>query len=169
MIRKYQHIASRVSVLGFLTLLMMASAFGQDASTSQTVTLQVFETNKIDISQRALTLVINQASLETGAPIEAANEDGNLIWITNGENKKITVASNNAAPRFLVKVSALDVAGTSGVPAPEVPLNDNTTKDFVVGVSRTWGKCKIRFVASAKVSDGIGVDTHVVTYTITGG
>lgn len=169
MIRKYQHIASRVSVLGFLTLLMMASAFGQEASTSQTVTLQVFETNKIDVSQRALTLIINQASLETGAPIEAANEDGNLIWITNGENKKITVASNNAAPRFLVKVSALDVAGTSGVAAPEVPLNDNTTKDFVVGVSRTWGKCKIRFVASAKVSDGIGVDTHVVTYTITGG
>lgn len=166
---KIEHTAKRIRALAVLSLMTMTSVFGQESSTTQTLTLQVFETNKIDINQRALTLVINQASLETGAPVEAANEDGNLIWITNGENKKITVASNNAAPRFLVKVSALDINGSSGVAAPEVPLNDNTTKDFVVGVSRSWGKCKIRFVASAKVSDGIGTDTHVVTYTITGG
>jgi len=169
MIRRERHIATRAGILAVLSLLSATSAFGQQATTTQTLTLQVFETNKIDISQRALSLVINQASLETGAPIEAANEDGNLIWITNGENKKITVASNNAAPRFLVKVNALDISGTSGVAAPEVTLNDNTTKDFVVGVSRSWGKCKIRFVASAKVADGIGTETHLVTYTITGG
>jgi hypothetical protein len=167
--RREQHIATAVRRLAVLSLLAVASAFGQEASTNQTLTLQVFETNKIDINQRAVTLVINQASLETGSPIEATNEDGNLIWITNGENKKITVASNNAAPRFLVKVNALDITGSSGVAAPEVTLNDNTTKDFVVGVSRTWGKCKIRFVASAKVADGVGTETHLITYTITGG
>ncbi len=120
--RRERHIATAVRSLAVLTLLAVASAFGQEASTNQTLTLQVFETNKIDINQRAVTLVINQASLETGSPIEATNEDGNLIWITNGENKKITVASNNAAPRFLVKVNALDISGTSGVAAPEVSL-----------------------------------------------
>lgn len=169
MFRNHKNIASRVKVLTGLALLTAASALGQEASTTQTLTLRVFETNRIDISQRAVNMVINQASLETGAPIEAVNEDGNLIWITNGENKKITVASNNAAPRFLVKVSALDIAGSTGVAAPEVTLNDNTIKDFVVGVARTWGKCKIRFVASANISDGIGTETHAITYTITGG
>lgn len=162
-------IATAARYLVLLSLLTVASALGQIASTNQTLTLQVFETNKIDINLRAVTLVINQASLETGSPIEATNEDGSLVWLTNGENKKITIASDNAAPRFLVTVNALDISGASGVAAREVSLNDNTTKDFVVGVSRTRGKCKIRLVASAKVSGGIGTETHLITYTIIGG
>jgi len=168
MSRSHNHIASRVSKVIALVWFAAASAVGQEASTSQTLTLQVFETNKIDVSQKALTLVISQASLETGAPVEAINEDGNLIWLTNGENKKITVVSNNASPRFLVKVNALDITGSTGVAAPEVSLNDNTIKDLIVGVTRSWGKCKTRFVASAKVSDGTGTESHVITYTITG-
>ena len=166
--RRAQHIATSARLLAAMSLLAVASAFGQEASTSQTLTLQVFETNRIDVTQRALSLIINQASLETGMPIEAVNEDGSLIWITNGENKKITVASNNASPRFLVKMNALDITGSSGVAAPEVSLNDNTTKDLVVGVTRSWGKCKIRFTASAKLADGTGTDSHVIIYTITG-
>jgi len=169
MFRDQKHIAIRIWIVAGFAILSTALSFAQPASTNQTLTLQVFETNMIDVSQRAVTMVINQASLETGAPIESVNEDGNLIWITNGDNKKITVATNNASPRFLVKVSALDIAGSSGTAAPEVTLNDNTTKDLVVGVTRSWGKCKIRFVASAKISDGIGTETHAITYTITGG
>ena len=165
----HKNIALRFWIAGALGFFSVTSAFGQDASANQTLTLQVFEANKIDISQRALTLVINQASLETGNPVEAVNEDGNLIWLTNGENKKIAVATNNAAPRFLVKVHALDITGSTGVAAPEITLNDNTTKDLIVGVTRSWGKCKIRFVASSRVSDGVGTETHVITYTITGG
>ena len=162
------HIAVKLWIAAALGLLTVSSAFGQESSISQTLTLQVFETNRIDISQRAVMMVINQASLETGSPVEAVNEDGSLTWITNGDNKKITVASNNAAPRFLVKMQALDITGSTGVAAPEIRLNDNTTKDLVMGVTRSSGKCKIRFTASSKVSDGIGTDTHVITYTITG-
>jgi hypothetical protein len=165
----HEHIALRVLIVAALGILTVIPAFGQGASTSQTLTLQVFETNMIDISQRSVTMVINQASLETGGPVEAVNEDGNLTWITNGDNKKITVASNNTTPRFLVKVHALDVTGSTGVAAPEITLTDNTTRDLVMGVTRSYGKCKVRFVASAKVSDGIGSETHVITYTITGG
>jgi len=169
MTRNYKNIVHKVQVLLALSFLTGAAVQAQDASASQTLTLQVFETNRIDISQRAMTLVINQASLETGSPVEAVNEDENLIWMTNGENKKITVASNNASPRFEVKMQALDITGSTGVASPEVVLNDNNTKDLVLGVTRSSGKCKIRFVASAKVSDGIGTETHVITYTITGG
>lgn len=166
--RNHKNIARRVWIAAALGILTAIPAFGQVVSTSQTLTLQVFETNMIDISQRAVTMVINQASLVTGNPVEAVNEDGNLTWITNGDNKKITVASNNTTPRYLVKVHALDITGSTGVAAPEITLVDNTTRDLVMGVTRSFGKCKIRFAASAKVSDGIGTETHVITYTITG-
>jgi hypothetical protein len=159
----------RIPTVAMLVALAVGSTLAQDASTTQTLTLQVTETNRIDVSQRSLTMVINQASLETGNPVEATDDNGNLIWITNGENKKITVASNNAAPRFLVKVQALDITGSTGVAAPEITLKDNTVQDLVMGVTRSWGKCKIRFMASAKVSDGVGTETHLITYTITGG
>lgn len=166
---KFRHIEPRRWAILVLLLVSASMSFGQDVSTNQVLTLQVFETNKIDINQRALSLVINQASLETGAPVEAVNEDGVLVWLTNGENKKISVATNNASPRFLVKIHALDITGSSAVAAPEVILNDNLTKDLVMGVSKSWGKCKIHLSASAKVADGTGTDTHIITYTITGG
>jgi hypothetical protein len=166
---KIKKMTLRIPTVAMLVALAVGSTLAQDASTTQTLTLQVTETNRIDVSQRSLTMVINQASLETGNPVEATDDNGNLIWITNGENKKITVATNNAAPRFLVKVQALDITGSTGVAAPEITLKDNTVQDLVMGVTRSWGKCKIRFMASAKVSDGVGTETHLITYTITGG
>ena len=166
--RNHKNIALRVWLAAILGILTVPPAFGQEASTKQILTLQVFETNLIDITQRAVTMVINQASLETGSPVEAVNEEGNLIWVTNGDNKKITVASNNASPRYLVKVHALDITGSTGVAAPEFTLNDNTTRDLVMGITRSFGRCKIRYVASSKVTDGIGTEMHVITYTITG-
>jgi len=153
-----------------LVLLTLSSAVAQEqANTSQILTLQVIETNRIDISQKSLTLVINQASLESGSPVEAVNEDGVLVWITNGENKKVTVASNNPSPRFLVKMRALDITGGSGTAAADAILNDNTTKDLISGISKSFGRSKVHMAASAKVGDGVGTETYTITYTITGG
>jgi hypothetical protein len=153
-----------------LVLLTLTSAVAQEeANTSQILTLQVVETNRIDISQKSLTLVINQASLESGAPTEAVNEEGMLVWLTNGENKKVTVASNNPSPRFLVKMRALDITGGSGTAAADAILNDNTTKDLITGISKSFGKSKVHMAASARVSDGIGTESYTITYTITGG
>jgi len=151
-----------------LSLLVSAQLPGQESSTEQTLTLQVLEINKIGINKNAMTLVIDQASLETGAPLPAVNEESMLVWITNGENKKITVASNNPTPRFLVEMVALEVPSSAGTPTPEIVLSDNTTKDLVVGISKASGKCRIKLTASAKISDGVGTETHIITYTITG-
>jgi hypothetical protein len=153
-----------------LVLLTLSSAVAQEqANTSQILTLQVVETNRIDISQKSLTLVINQASLESGSPVEAVNEDGMLVWLTNGENKKVTVASNNPSPRFLVKMRALDITGGSGSAAADAILNDNTTKDLITGISKSFGRSKVHMAASATVSNGVGTETYTITYTITGG
>jgi hypothetical protein len=91
------------------------------------------------------------------------------VWLTNGENKKVTVASNNPSPRFLVKMRAQDITGGSGTAAADAILNDNTTKDLITGISKSFGKSKVRMAASAKVSDGVGTETYTITYTITGG
>ena len=164
------HMAEKFWGTVALVLLTLSSAVAQQqANTSQSLTLQVIESNRIDISQKSLTLVINQASLESGSPVEAVNEDGVLVWITNGENKKVTVASNNPSPRFLVKMRALDISGGSGTAAPDAILNDNTTKDLISGITKSFGRCKIHLAASAKVSDGIGTETYTIAYTITGG
>ncbi len=151
-----------------LSLLIAAQLQAQETSTEQTLTLQVLEINKIGINKNAITLVIDQASLETGLPLPAVNEEGMLVWITNGDNKKITVASNNPTPRYLVKMVALEVPTEAGTPAPEIILSDNTTKDLVVGISKASAQCKIKLTASAQISDGIGTETHIITYTITG-
>ena len=162
--------AEKIWVTVALVLLTLSSAVAQQqANTSQILTLQVVETNRIDISQKSLTLVINQASLESGGPVEAVNEDGMLVWITNGENKKVTVASNNPSPRFLVKMRAIGISGGSGTAAADAILNDNTTKDLITGISRSFGSSKVHLGASAKVSDGVGTETYTITYTITGG
>jgi hypothetical protein len=153
-----------------LVLLTLSTAVAQEqANTSQILTLQVVETNRIDISQKSLTLVINQASLESGSPVEAVNEDGMLVWLTNGENKKVTVASNNPSPRFLVKMRALDITGGSGSAAADAILNDNTTKDLITGISKSFGRSKVHMAASATVGNGVGTETYTITYTITGG
>lgn len=154
-----------------LVLLTLSTAVAQEQAntTSQVLTLQVVETNRIDISQKSLTLVINQASLESGSPVEAVNEDGVLVWLTNGENKKVTVASNNPSPRFLVTMRAMDITGGSGTAAADAVLNDNTTKDLITGLSKSFGKSKVHLAASATVGNGVGTETYTITYTITGG
>lgn len=140
----------------------------QGVSARQTVTLEVQELNRIDINLNALTLIIQEANVQSGVPIPATNSDAALFWMTNGENKKITVASSNAAPRFNLSLMAVDVQQSAGVSLPEIPLNDAQTKDFIIGVSRTIGRCQIRYTASTQIGAGVGRETYVITYTITG-
>lgn len=143
-------------------------AVAQGVSARQTVTLEVLELNKIDVNLTSLTLIIQDADVQAGAPLPVTNTDGTLIWMTNGENKKITVASSNAAPRFNLSLAAVNVPQFAGTSVPEVALNNAQTKDLIVGVSKTVGRCQIRFTALTQVGAGVGRETYVITYTITG-
>lgn len=140
----------------------------QGVSARQTVTLEVLELNKIDVNLTSLTLIIQEADVQAGVTVPVTNTDGALIWMTNGENKKITVASSNAAPRFNLALAAVNVPQSAGTPVPELALNDAQTKDFIVGVSKTVGRCQIRLTASTQIGAGVGRETYVITYTITG-
>lgn len=163
----YFKLLPAVALMALSGPMVSATVRAQGVSARQTVTLEVLEMNKIDVNLNALTLIIQEANVQAGVPIPATNSDAALFWMTNGENKKITVASNNAAPRFSLSLLALDVQQSAGVPLPEIALNDAQTKDFIMGVSRTVGRCQIRYTASTLVGAGVGRETYVITYTIT--
>ena len=170
-------IMQRTNILKLLPAALLFTLFGvippgtakaQGISAQQTVTLEVLELNKIGINRNALTLIIQEADVQAGVPLPVTNSDGALFWMTNGENKKITVASSNAAPRFNLTLMAVDVEQSAGLSLPAIPLNDAQTKDFIIGVTRAVGRCQIRYTASTQVSAGTGRETYVITYTITG-
>ncbi len=155
-------------LFALLGMMPPGTAKAQGISAQQTVTLEVLELNKIGINRNTLTLTIQEADVQAGVPLPVTNSDGALFWMTNGENKKITVASSNAAPRFNLTLMAVDVEQSAGLSLPEIPLTDAQTKDFIIGVTRAVGRCQIRYTASAQVSAGAGRETYVITYTITG-
>lgn len=163
---RYQHIAKGFWRLLFFGVIFSQFVRAQGVSTQQVITLQVMELNKITVNLNTVHLLIDQASFEQGQPLPAENSAGTLVWTTNGDNKKITVSSNQASPRFTLKLLA-QPENNADIAAPEITLNDNTIHDLVTGVSRRSGKCRIRLNASATLSDGVGTENHVITYTIT--
>lgn len=163
-----QNIANHILIVLACVLVVLPAMYAQGSSTKQVLTLQVLELNKIDLLGNSLTLIIDNLESQSLEKAHAINASMTLFWTTNGEGKKITVASNTASPRFALKVVAQNVTPGIGLAAPEVKFSDNGTRDFIVGLGRSAGKCVIRFAASARPEEGVGADTHVVTFTITG-
>jgi hypothetical protein len=157
---RYHHIAL------VLLLLMLPSILpAQGESGQQNLMLQVTQLNKIGLTNPSVNLIIDQAPAE-GDMIIASNSDGSILWTTNGENRKITVASNRTSSRFILKVLAENISKFGGTAGPEVTLDDNRDHNLIVGVSRTAGSCVLRLTAIASLTEGIGNETRVLTYTI---
>lgn len=142
-------------------------ASGQRSVANQVLTLRVLELNKIDLSGSSLTLTIDKVGPDQVTPVPAINTTTTLVWTTNGESKKITVARANPSTKFELRIIARGVNSRSGVAAPEVALSDNLTHDLIVGVSRSAGKCAIEYTANATPEQGIGRETHTIAFTIT--
>jgi hypothetical protein len=140
----------------------------QSSSTRQILTLQVVELNKIGLIGSNFTLIVNSVDPKTLDFIPAVNTSTTLVWTSNGENKKITVASNSASPRFPLKLIPQKVTPATGLLSNEVKFSDNATHDLIVGLGKSAGRCEIQFAVTAGPEHGIGLETHVITFTITG-
>ena len=150
-----------------LVIVLSTNLRGQAAQATQVVTLQVLELNKIDLSSgNSLILTIASVEPNQGEPIPMSNSSTKLVWTSNGENRKITVASNNPNSRYALRVAAENVSAGAGSPVSEVSFFDNATRDLIVGVSKAAGSCTLRFTGSAAVEQGAGVENHLITYTI---
>jgi len=140
----------------------------QASSTRQVLTLQVAELNKIGIVGSNFTLVVDAVNPRTLDFIPALNTSTILVWTSNGENKKITVANSLNSPKFPLKLIAEKISANKAVGSSEVKLSDNATRDLIVGLGRSAGRCEIRFAATAGPEHGVGSETHTITFTITG-
>ena len=148
------------------TILAVQFARAQDRTTTQLVMLQVREINKIGLVGGAVTLQVGSAGGDRLEPSTDAST--RLLWTSNGDNRKIAVASNVTSPRFVLRIQAEQINPGSGVAEPEVTLSDNEPHDLILGVRRTAGGCTLKFTAAAEPEEGIGSESHLITYTITG-
>lgn len=131
---------------------------------NHSVTVQVNAINEVAISGGGITLTINSATAGTEPDAVGDSTTCDLNWTTNESSKKITVATDNGAQNFTLKVWAKGVTG--GAAAAEVTLSTTAT-EFVSGIANTTGGCGLRYIASATAAQGTGSDAHTVTYTLT--
>ena len=148
------------TTLFLLTLLLHPLAFSQHSVTNQIVTLQVVELNALSVTSRLVSFVSSMMGSE------APSASTRLVWTSNGEDRKITVACRAAHKeqplRIAVKSSDYQVAGN------DLELTDSTTLDLVNGLSKSAGGCVIQFSMGAP-DESRGKGFHALIYTITGG
>jgi hypothetical protein len=155
--------------LGLIGILSAQAVYSQQATSTQVVTLRVVELNKIDLVGGALTLQISNIDENAGQPNPAIDASTKLLWTSNGDARKIAVGSDVVSPRFILKIEAKKSGSGNGFAQPEVTLSDNSPHDLILGVQRSAGSCNLRFTAVATAEQGVGSESHLITYTITGG
>ena len=154
--------------LFILVLLFGLGATAMAANTdSHTVTVTVAAINEIDVDTN-VTLTVNSATAGQDPDVVTDNTSADLKWTTNEASKKITVATNLAAPNFSLTAQAVNISGsgTPGTAAGAVTLS-TTAADLITGISTSAASCDLQFVASATAAQGTGSDVHTVTYTLT--
>ena len=150
---------------------MVGTAMAQTDSHQVTVTVSAI--NEIDVSDAAIALTITSATAGS-EPASDTDTSGTLVWTTNEASKKITVESDlgTVTIKFTLNVLATSVSGGTAVTGGvtfDSSYTADTASDFITGVSETVGDCTLQYTASATAAQGIGTDTHTITYTITNG
>lgn len=157
-----------ISLIASLIALIAPGVQAQKSVASQVVTLRVMELSKVDLIGGPLNLQVNKINESAFQPEPATDARTKLLWTSNGENRKITVASNVTSSRFLLRIEAEGVTEGSGIPANGVTLANQDPHDLILSVRRSAGSCRLKFTAQANSEQGIGTESHLLTYTITG-
>ncbi len=158
-----------VIAVGLIATLFAQRSYSQQAASTQVVTLRVMELNKIGLVGGPLTLQISSIDENATQPNAAIDAGTTLLWTSNGDSRKIAVGSDLVSPRFILKIEAKKSGSGPGVAQPEVTLSDNSPHDLILGVQKSAGSCNLRFTALATTEQGVGSESHLITYTITGG
>lgn len=155
-------------VLTLLSMLSFSTEFlpAQPSAANQVITLQVLEFNKISIvSPTMMIATIDKESYHSrGLEAEAA---ANLIWTSNGEEQKITVACLHMFPGTHLRIEVREWEGSREITGSSITLSDALTYDLLRGLSRSAGRCELKYTLHA--SEIIGRRDQVVVYTVTSG
>lgn len=116
----------------------------------------------------APTFTLN-AGTPGGALTSASDQTVRLNYSTpanpNPATYRITVSTNNTTPKYTLTVVA--VSPTRGTAEAAVTLNSSTATNLITAIPRNKaGRCNLLYTASADFVDGVGTDTHTITYTL---
>jgi len=141
-------------------------AFGQTAN--HTVTVIVNPVTVINISVGTINLDIPSGATAVVVAgqdqMTVTDQTSTLLWGTNSSLQKITINTSLAVQKFTVQAIAL--SPTVGTAAPAVTLS-TTALDFITNIGRSSGSASVQYTGIALASQGIGLDSHVITFTIT--
>ncbi len=132
---------------------------------SHTVTVSVAAITVLKVSATSVSLVINGTGAVAGQDqMTVVDQTTSLLWGVNTSPKKITAVSSLASPKYTTQLLAL--SPTTGTAAAQL-IVDNTAADLMLNIGLSKGSCTLQYTGIALASQGIGSDSHVVTFTIT--
>jgi len=149
-----------------LTILSSASLVSQHSVSNQVVTLGVLELNKVMVSNELLALESPGYSDTRQPEPSVVTAQTRLVWTSNGEQRKISVASKQASRSCIVRVNLQEMNGHIG-PKHELELKDASTHDFIRGLSKSAGSCGIGFSVHMSDPEGAQAHVHSIAYTVT--
>jgi hypothetical protein len=151
--------------LGLAFLFLADSAGAQVYGTSvHTVTVQVSVITAVQVTGGSVSLNIGNASVVAGQDqMSVTDQSTSLLWGTNSSARKISVSTSLAAPKYTLKILALNP--TAGTAAAEVILSASP-RDLLTNIGRSTGSCTLLYTGVALASQGTGSDVHVITFTV---
>ena len=139
-----------------------AQVYGSDF---HTVTVTVATITNIQVSSGSVNLTITGAGVPAGEDqMTVVDQTTNLLWGVNSANRKVTVNTNLVSPLFMLKLLALNPTAP-GTAAPEVTLSTTAT-DLLLNIGRSTGSCVLQYTGIALASQGMGTDSHTITFTV---
>ncbi len=158
-------LASRLLRFSVLSILSSTSLFSQPSISNQIITLEVLELNKIFVTKDRLALE-PVAVAWTGLEGVVVSGQTRLIWTSNGDTRKISIASKQASESCVVRIELNSASGF--VPVGKwLELADSTTHDFIRGIERSAGRCDLRFLVFTNDPRGAQNHPHAIVYTVT--
>ncbi len=157
----------QLTLFAFSTLVLPQLSLSQVFGTATNIiTVDVQPITVIQVSSSILNFTFSAANAVAGQDqMILTDQTSTLSWGTNSSVlNKITVSTSLAAPKYLLQVQAINL--TAGGPAGNVTVA-TTPKDFVTTIARSMGTCTLLYTVTALASQGMGTDSHTITFTIT--
>jgi hypothetical protein len=124
----------------------------------------------VGVSSGVVSLAITGVGVVAGVdPMTVTHSTTTLSWGANTATAKIAVMTSLAVQKYTLTVQAISITGvpsTTGITAPAVTLSTTST-DFMTGIGLKRGTCNLLYTGIAHAADGVGSDSHTITFTIT--
>lgn len=147
-----------------LILVVTLASLSNAQTDSHTATVRVATITGVQVTSGTVNLSISGALVIAGQDLmTTSNQATSLLWGVNSSNKKVTVRTSLAAPKFTLKIEAM--GPTQGVSAGQVTIS-TIAQDLLINIGRSSGTSVLRYTGEALASQGTGTDAHTITFTV---